>query len=81
MVDILGVVLAGVAHGDGSGAGDRVDPVLLHLQAGNRVVACSASVPRRDHSVREVRQPLLERGHGSHGPEAHGRAAEVAGFH
>lgn len=51
MVDVLGVVLLGVAHGDGSGAGDRVDPVLFYRQALNRVMAGVAAVPRGNHFV------------------------------
>jgi len=51
MADVLGVVLLGVAVGDLSVAGDRVDPVVCYRQALNRVMAGVAAVPRGNHPV------------------------------
>lgn len=66
MADLLGAVLVGVVDGDGCWACDRVDSLLLDVQAYYRVVACVAPVPRWDYPVREVREPLLERSDWSH---------------
>lgn len=53
MVDVLGVVLLGVAPRNSPRTSDRLDSVLLNNQVGDRIVACVASIPRWNLSVRE----------------------------